>query len=237
MTANVPKPCRQLLVGVAGSIHATQLPTYLLGFAREFADEIRVIMTPTAATMVPGPVLEVHAAEVYMDPWGGRQRCRTPHIELAQWAELFLVLPATANIIGKAANGIADNLLSTAIMAANAPVVFAPAMNATMWANPALQRNVATLRADGHYVIPPVGQVAVATNDPDEGRGPTPESILPHLWHVLMREMRNQVWSSATAEKPQSPAEQLVGQTIDTTVELPTPVVLDPGLETTEARA
>ena len=78
-----------------------------------------------------------------------------PHIELAEKAELLCVAPATANILAKAACGLADDLLSTVLLSFDGPVLMAPAMNCLMWAKPAVQRNVAQLRADGVVLIDP----------------------------------------------------------------------------------
>src|SRR5204862_528901 len=78
-----------------------------------------------------------------------------PHIELAERAELLCIAPATANILAKAAWGLADDLLSTVLLAFDGPVLMAPAMNALMWKKPAVQRNVTQLRADGVTIIDP----------------------------------------------------------------------------------
>jgi phosphopantothenoylcysteine synthetase/decarboxylase len=119
-----------------------------------------------------------------------------------------VVLPATANILGKAAHGIADDLLSTAIVSYAGPIVFAPAMNPTMWASPSVQRNVNTLTADGHYVVPPGRGVSLTTGDWDLGLGPSPDTIVPHLKHVRMKTLKEGYWDEATREKPLSPAQQ-----------------------------
>jgi phosphopantothenoylcysteine decarboxylase/phosphopantothenate--cysteine ligase len=76
-----------------------------------------------------------------------------PHVSLPDWADLFLVLPASANIIGKAAHGIGDDLLSSAVVAATCPVAFVPSMNMQMWNKPAVQRNVRQLTEDGYHVF------------------------------------------------------------------------------------
>jgi phosphopantothenoylcysteine decarboxylase/phosphopantothenate--cysteine ligase len=199
-------PCERLLVGVSGSIHATHLIDYLVRFRRQFAREVRVIMTPTATQMIAPSAVELAVdAPVVTDLWGAAD-VRSPHIRLTRWAELFVVVPATANIIGKAANGIADDLLSTAILASADPVVFAPAMNPTMWASAAVKRNVATLRTDGHYVVEPGEGRSLTTGDLDAGLVPTPVTLLPHLWHVRMRRLRAAYWTEATATAPRTPA-------------------------------
>jgi phosphopantothenoylcysteine synthetase/decarboxylase len=102
------------------------------------------------------------------------------HLDLTRWADLMLVMPATANVLGKAAAGIADDVLTTCILAATSPVVFVPSMNDAMWVKPAVQRNVATLRADGYGVIPPA--VGLAAVDGKPGEGATPDILVVLRW-------------------------------------------------------
>ena len=89
------------------------------------------------------------------------------HIDLARWADVVAVVPATADILGKTANGLADDLLSTVLLAARCPVLWAPAMNTFMWAHPAVQANLATLRGFGHTLVEPVeGMLACGEEGP-----------------------------------------------------------------------
>jgi phosphopantothenoylcysteine decarboxylase / phosphopantothenate---cysteine ligase len=192
-------PCRRLLVGVGGPIRAPLLVEYLVQFRRQFAEQVRVIMTAAATQVVPPRAVEVAAdAPVVTDLWG-RGDLRGPHVRLARWADLFVVVPATATILGKAAHGLADDLLSLAVMASEQPVVFAPSMSRTMWCNPVVQRNVVALRADGHYVVqPPQGA--------GTGVDPSPAGLLPHLWHMHLRRRQSGYWAKATAAAPRLPA-------------------------------
>lgn len=106
--------------------------------------------------------------------------CRFPlgaHIELARWADLFLVAPATANLISKAALGMADDLLSTLMLSFDGPVFLAPAMNAEMWAKPSVQRNVQRLRDDGVKILGP-NSGWQSCRDQGEGRMVEPDEIL-----------------------------------------------------------
>jgi 3-polyprenyl-4-hydroxybenzoate decarboxylase len=199
-------PCNRLLVAVCGSIHAIQIVDYLVRFRAEFAAEIRVIMTATATAMVaPRVVEQIVESPVVTDLWGTAET-KAPHLRLTSWAELFVVVPATANILGKAANGIADDLVSTAVLASRVPVVFAPAMNPVMWRSHAVQRNVRNLRADGHYVVEPGPGISLTSGQFDTGLTPTPATLLPHLWHVHLRRMRLAYWAEATAEAPRTPS-------------------------------
>jgi phosphopantothenoylcysteine synthetase/decarboxylase len=112
---------------------------------------------------------------------------RPGHIELARWGEMFVILPATANVIGQAANGLATNLLTTTILASPRPVIFCPNVHPEMWNKAAVERNVDTLREDGHTVIEP--EVAVSY---EVDSGEMSESfVVPEPGHLveLLREI------------------------------------------------
>ena len=182
-----PLPARRILIGIAGSIAAALTVPQTIMWLRAGLDvEIRAIMTRQAATLVtPRAIAVASGYPVALDTEGAANDPVVPHIELTRWADLFLVLPATADILGKAAHGIADNLLSTCILAAACPVVFVPSMNGQMWRKPVVQRNVAILEADGYGVIPPVEGVALADGQPTVGAMPDIDSILEWLGRFL----------------------------------------------------
>lgn len=144
----------RLLVGVSGSVAVLNLPSYLATLRAELAREVRVIMTSQAARMLPPSTVALICDGVFLD--GEPTTDRKPgHIELARWSEMFVILPATANIIGQAANGLGSNLLTTTILASPEPVVFCPNVHPAMWYKASVGRNVETLREDGHIVIEP----------------------------------------------------------------------------------
>jgi phosphopantothenoylcysteine synthetase/decarboxylase len=145
----------RLLVGVSGSVAVLSLPAYLATLRAELASQVRVIMTRQAARMLPPSTVALVCDGVFLDQEPTTVR-EPGHIELARWAEMFVILPATANVIGQAANGLGSNLLTTTILAATGPVVFCPNVHPAMWNKPVVQRNVETLRQDGHEVIEPV---------------------------------------------------------------------------------
>lgn len=149
----------RLLVGVSGSVAILNLPSYLAVLRAELAGEVRVIMTSHAARMLPPSTVALICDGVFLDQEPTADR-RPGHIELARWGEMFVILPATANLIGQAANGLGSNLLTTTILASPEPVVFCPNVHPTMWNKAAVQRNVEMLRGDGHVVIEP--EVATA---------------------------------------------------------------------------
>jgi phosphopantothenoylcysteine synthetase/decarboxylase len=130
------------------------LPTYLSALRGTFDGTVTVLMTHTATTFLPASTLALFADKVVTgnDPatWA-----RDNHSSLTADADLFVVLPATANVLSAAAAGAAPNLLTAAILAAPSPALFFPVMSAEMWAQPSVRRNVAQLRADGHEIIDP----------------------------------------------------------------------------------
>jgi phosphopantothenoylcysteine synthetase/decarboxylase len=144
----------RLLVGVSGSVAVLNLPSYLATFRAELATQVRVIMTRQAARMLPPSTVALVCDEVFLDQEPTTLR-KPGHIELARWGEMFVILPATANVIGQAANGLGSNLLTTTILAAPVPVVFCPNVHPVMWNKAVVQRNVEALRRDGHTVIEP----------------------------------------------------------------------------------
>jgi phosphopantothenoylcysteine decarboxylase/phosphopantothenate--cysteine ligase len=108
------------------------------------------------------------------------------HIELAAKAELIVVAPATADVLAKAAQGLADDLLTTLLLCAECPILVAPAMNAAMWAKPAVQRNVARLAADGATIIEP-GSGWLSCRQRGAGRMAEPDEIVVAIEHALVK--------------------------------------------------
>ena len=195
-----PLPAGRILIGIAGSIAAAlTVPQTIMWLRGGLDAEIRTIMTRQATTLVtPRAIAVASGHPVALDPDGPPNDPLVPHIELTRWADLFLVLPATADILGKAAQGIADTLLSTCILAAACPVVFVPCMNGQMWRKPVVQRNVATLQADGYGVIPPVEGVALADGQPTVGAMPDLDSILDWVGRFLRQSAAEHALTSAT---------------------------------------
>lgn len=152
---------RRILLGVSGGIAAYKSPD-LVRRLRERGAEVQVVMTPGAQRFVtPTTFQAVSGREVRAELWDAAAEASMGHIELARWADLVLVAPATADFLARVAAGRADDLLTTLILATESPVALAPAMNRVMWAKPATQDNVATLRRHGvHLLGPDVGSQA-----------------------------------------------------------------------------
>ena len=164
----------RIVVGITGGIAAYKAPE-LVRLLKKQGHEVRCAATAHALEFTTRATLEtVSGAPLYSDLFasGG-----TEHISLKDWGELLVVAPATANIIGKVASGIADDALSTLLLAfSHKPIIMAPAMNSDMWAHPAVQRNIETLRGWGiHFVGPAEGELACGTSG--TGRMAEPETI------------------------------------------------------------
>jgi phosphopantothenoylcysteine synthetase/decarboxylase len=154
---------RRVLLAVTGSVAAIHSPGVVQVLREVCGFAVRCLVTPAALTFTTPAALAVTsgapvagvpgASDLGTPEMGGEPLVH--HMELARWAELVLVLPATADVLARTAAGMAPDLLGTVLLATEAPTVFVPAMNPTMWAKPAVQRNVVRLRDDGYGVVPP----------------------------------------------------------------------------------
>jgi phosphopantothenoylcysteine decarboxylase/phosphopantothenate--cysteine ligase len=170
---------QKIVLAVTGSIAAYK-SCELLRLLIKRGAEVSVIMTEAAQRFVtPLSFQALGAEKVYTGDWGDSTTA-IPHIEATKEASLLLVAPATANILAKAAQGLADDLLSAAILAARCPVAYAPAMNTFMWHNQATQRNVTQLTQDGAIFLGP-DSGEQACGDIGSGRMLEPEDIIELL--------------------------------------------------------
>ena len=171
---------KKIVLGVTGGI-AVYKAVDLVSRLRKQGCEVRVVMTEHAQQFVtPLTFKEISGNQVAVSMWSSNQEFNVEHIALANWADAFVVAPATANIIAKMAYGLADDLLSTTLLAAQAPIVVCPAMNTGMYENAATQENIAKLQGRGITVMPPaVGKLACGTSG--AGRLPEPQEIAEFL--------------------------------------------------------
>ncbi len=179
----------RLLVGVSGSIAILSLPSYLASLRASLAREVRVIMTPEAAELLPPSTVTLLCDGVFIDRNTTLEK-RPGHMELARWSEMFVVLPASANVIGQTANGLATNLLTTTILASPRPVILCPNLTNVMWSKEAVQRNVRTLREDGHIVVEPELAVAYEVDSGEMRESwivPQPEQLIERLLQIHKR--------------------------------------------------
>ncbi len=171
---------KKIVLGVTGGI-AVYKAVDLVSRLRKQGCEVRVVMTEHAQQFVtPLTFKEISGNAVATSMWSGNQEFNVEHIALANWADAFVVAPATANILAKMACGLADDLLSTTLLAAQAPIIVCPAMNTGMYLNAATQENIARLQDRGVIVMPPAtGRLACGTSGP--GRLPEPQQIVEFL--------------------------------------------------------
>jgi phosphopantothenoylcysteine decarboxylase / phosphopantothenate---cysteine ligase len=165
-----------IVLGVSGGIAAYKAPD-LVRRLREAGADVRVILTPNAARFVsPLSLAAVSDHPVIGDQWGDPARGGVDHVEIARWSDLLLIAPATANILAKMAVGIADDALTTYVVAHRSAVVVAPAMNTFMFRHPTVRRNIGILQERGVTVIDPDSGL-LACGDEGEGRMPDPAAI------------------------------------------------------------
>ena len=171
-----------ILLGVSGGVAAYKAVD-LASKLTVAGARVNTIMTEAACRLIcPKSFEAVTNSAVFTDLWGTSTEFKTSHINLVNWANIVVVAPATANIIGKIANGICDDLLSTTLcvcwpLIKSGAALLAPAMNDNMWNNPAVQRNIRTVKKMGFQLIGPVeGRLACGTEG--IGRMSEPQDIL-----------------------------------------------------------
>jgi phosphopantothenoylcysteine decarboxylase/phosphopantothenate--cysteine ligase len=180
------KQPRKVVVGVAGGI-ACYKAVELVRLLVKDGLQVQVIMSRGATEFVtPLTFQTLSGRAVASDTFNLTQESEIGHINLADSADLFVIAPATANIIGKIAAGIADDLLTTVLMATQAPVLIAPAMNIHMYANPILQENLRKLRRLGYFLMEP-DDGYLACGYEGKGRLPEPEKILETIQGLLRK--------------------------------------------------
>jgi phosphopantothenoylcysteine decarboxylase / phosphopantothenate---cysteine ligase len=181
---NEPRSVKRVALGISGGIAAYKAAEVLRGLQRAGC-EVRVAMTQRACEFVqPLTFRALSGSHVIVDDYAPDNPDPIAHITFSQTVDLFLIAPATANIIGKFANGIADDFITSTYLASTSPVMIAPAMNTSMWRHPATQRNLEKLRSDGVYIIDPdEGEMACGTVGP--GRLSEPEIIVSAALQLL----------------------------------------------------
>ena len=203
MTDAQVRPMRVVL-GVGGGIAAYKA-ALLLRLFTESGHDVTVVPTAAALRFVGAPTWEaLSGMPVSTEVWGDVPR--VPHVQIGKQADLVVVAPATADLLARAAAGLADDLLTTTLLTAHCPVVFAPAMHTEMWEHPATQANVATLTSRGAHLIPPASG-RLTGEDTGPGRLPEPEEIFAVCQRLLSLPTRRSVEFSGaqTPETLQNP--------------------------------
>jgi phosphopantothenoylcysteine decarboxylase/phosphopantothenate--cysteine ligase len=176
----------KIILGVTGCIGAYKAAEVLRQLQQRGAT-VRVVMTQSACEFVGPLTFEALSGQpVLTGMFEPELNAQIKHIEVARWADLILVAPATAHVIAKFAHGLADDMLTTVYISATCPTVIAPAMNVEMWHHPATQENIATLRARGVEIIDPESGF-LACGEVGEGRLAEPETIAARAIAFLQR--------------------------------------------------
>ncbi|CDQ19804.1 bifunctional phosphopantothenoylcysteine decarboxylase/phosphopantothenate--cysteine ligase CoaBC [Halobacillus karajensis] len=171
---------KKIVLGVSGGIAAYKAAALTSKLVQAGA-EVKVIMTHSAQKFVAPTTFQALSRQpVYTDTFEEEDSTQIQHIDVADWADLFLIAPATANVIGKLAGGLADDMLSTTLLATEAPVYIAPAMNVHMYKHPAVMKNMKQLDEWGFRFIEP-GEGYLACGYVGKGRLEEPETIVEVL--------------------------------------------------------
>jgi len=176
-----------ILLGVAGGIAAYKAVDLASKLTAAGA-RVNTVMTESACRLIgPKSFEAVTSSAVFTSLWSGPEGYEVSHINLAEWADIVVVAPATANIIAKIANGVCDDLLSTTLCVCWAkPALLAPAMNDKMWNNPAVQRNVKTVKEIGFQLVGPE-KGRLASGAEGVGRMSEPQDILERIEKIASK--------------------------------------------------
>lgn len=171
---------KNILLGVTGGIAAYKIAN-LASMLKKQGANVKVIMTENACQFITPMTFETLTAQkVYTDTFDRNFEFKVDHIELGKWADVFLIAPATANVIGKLANGIADDMLTTTALAMRCPILVSPAMNTAMFENKVVKHNIMKLRTYGMDIILPASG-HLACGDTGAGKMPEPEMLLEYI--------------------------------------------------------
>ena len=195
---------KHIVLGVTGSIAAYKISSLASMLVKQKAD-VTVIMTPNATNFINPITFEsLTGNKCLVDTFDRNFEFQVEHVSLAKQADVFLVAPASANVIAKAACGIADDMLTTTLLACTCPKIFAPAMNTRMYQNPIVQDNMKNLVRYGMEVITPASGY-LACGDTGEGKMPEPETLYEYIVKALtpkdMPGMKVLVTAGPTQEK------------------------------------
>ena len=175
---------KHIVLGVTGSIAAYKIASLASMLVKQKAD-VTVIMTQNATNFINPITFEsLTGNKCLVDTFDRNFEFQVEHVSLAKQADVFLVAPASANVIAKAAHGIADDMLTTTLLACTCPKIFAPAMNTRMYQNPIVQDNMKTLANYGMEVITPASGY-LACGDTGEGKMPEPETLYEYIVRAL----------------------------------------------------
>jgi phosphopantothenoylcysteine decarboxylase/phosphopantothenate--cysteine ligase len=175
---------KKVLIGVSGGIAAYKTAS-LVSRLHKAGVEVHVIMTENATEFISPLVFETLSGQrCVVDTFDKNRQFEVEHVSLAKLADLFMIAPATANVIAKAANGLADDMLTTTFLASNCPKMVVPAMNTQMYLNPVTQDNLKKLKKYGIQIIEPA-EGLLACGDTGKGKMPEPEELYRYMEREL----------------------------------------------------
>ena len=178
---------KTVVLGVTGSIAAYKIANLASMLVKQHAD-VHVIMTRNATNFIHPTAFETLTNhKCLVDTFDRNFQFHVAHVNLAAQADLMMIAPASANVIGKLANGIADDMLTTTAMACKAPMVIVPAMNTNMYENPILQDNLKKLADYGKLIVEPASGM-LACRDIGKGKMPEPEVLFAHIMRLIAKE-------------------------------------------------
>ena len=175
---------KNIIVGISGSIAAYKSAEIIRLLIKQKATVIPVMTKNAAEFVTPLTIQTLSKSRVYTDMFASDFDWEIEHISIAKKSDLFLIVPATANVIAKIASGIADDSLSTLVLSVRCPVVICPAMNPEMYKNPLTQKNISYLKKLGYYFIGPE-KGELACGDEDIGRMSEPKKIISEISKIL----------------------------------------------------
>ena len=190
---------KNVVVAISGGIAAYK-SAELVSRLKKQGCNVKCVMTKHAKEFITPLTLETLSGNAVISDMFEKHDFEVEHIALAKWADIFVIAPATANVIGKISAGIADDFLTTVVMATKAPVFFAPAMNDAMYDNPIVQRNITFLKEIGyHFIEPTVGNLACGTVG--KGKMAEPEVICEVIVNFSEQDLEKVMADSETAER------------------------------------
>ena len=192
---------KKILVVICGGISAYKSLELIRGLKKKQV-EIKTIITKSAREFVtPLSITSLSQGKVYEDLFSSESESEMDHISLSRWADLIIVVPATANTISKLSNGLTDDLASTVLLASNKKIFIVPAMNVRMWDHPSNKKNIIKLREYGYSIIgPEIGDMACG--EYGEGKMTEPSDILLHIENYLSSLQKNKKYKALVTAGP-----------------------------------
>ena len=192
---------KKILVVICGGISAYKSLELIRGLKKKQV-EIKTIITKSAKEFVtPLSITTLSQGKVYEDLFSSESESEMDHISLSRWADLIIVVPATANTISKLSNGLTDDLASTVLLASNKKIFIVPAMNTRMWEHPSNKKNIIKLREYGYTIIgPEIGDMACG--EYGEGKMTEPSDILLHIENYLSSLQKNKKYKALVTAGP-----------------------------------